>query len=82
MSKLKISEDWTSTIVGWFIILLIVFQLKPHWPSFSWPDADALINKVFTLDNVGHALIVFLLHVFHGIAGRVACREKMEDGCR
>ena len=59
MSKLKISEDWTSTIVGWFIILLVVFQLKPHWPSFSWPDADALMNKVFTLDNVGHALIVF-----------------------
>ena len=27
MSKLKISEDWTSTIVGWFIILLVVFQL-------------------------------------------------------
>lgn len=59
MSKLKISEDWTSTIVGWFIILLVVFQLKPHWPSFSWPDADALMNKIFTLDNVGHALIVF-----------------------
>ena len=59
MSKLKISEDWTSTIVGWFIILLVVFQLKPHWPSFSWLDADALMNKVFTLDNVGHALIVF-----------------------
>lgn len=59
MSKLKISEDWTSTIVGWFIIFLVVFQLKPHWPSFSWPDADALMNKIFTLDNVGHALIVF-----------------------
>ena len=42
MSKLKISEDWTSTIVGWFIILLVVFQLKPNWPSFSWLDADAL----------------------------------------
>ena len=24
MSKLKISEDWTSTIVGWFIILLVI----------------------------------------------------------
>ena len=47
MSKLKISEDWTSTIVGWFIIFLVVFQLKPHWPSFSWPDADALMNKIF-----------------------------------
>ena len=27
--------------------------------SSSSPDADALMNKVFTLDNVGHALIVF-----------------------
>jgi len=59
MKKLKISEDWTATIVGWFIILLIVFQLKPQWPSFSWPDAEVLVNKVFALDNVGHALIVF-----------------------
>ena len=59
MGKWKISEDWTSTGVGWLIILLVVFQLKPHWPSFSWADSEALMNKVFTLDNVGHALIVF-----------------------
>lgn len=60
MAKLKISEDWTSTFVGWLVILLVVFQLKPHWPSFSWADSEALMNRVFTLDNVGHALIVFV----------------------
>ena len=76
MSKLKISEDWTSTIVGWFIILLIVFQLKPHWPSFSWPDADALINKVFTLDNVGHALIVFCFMFFMALLAGCLAGKK------
>ena len=60
MAKFKISEDWTSTFVGWLVILLVVFQLKPHWPSFSWADSEALMNRVFTLDNVGHALIVFV----------------------
>ena len=60
MAKLKISEDWTSTFVGWLVILLVVCQLKPHWPSFSWADSEALMNRVFTLDNVGHALIVFV----------------------
>lgn len=59
MKKLRFSEDWTATIVGWFIILLIVFQMKPSWPSFNWRDADVLMNKVFAVDNIGHALIVF-----------------------
>lgn len=71
MRKLKISEDWTSTLVGWFIILLIVFQLKPQWPSFNWSDSDVLVNKVFALDNVGHACIVFgfmfLMTLFAGV---------------
>lgn len=59
MKGLKLTEDWTATIVGWFIIVLIVLQFKPAWPSFSWPDADILLNHVFALDNIGHALIVF-----------------------
>lgn len=59
MKRFKLSEDWTAVVVGWFIILLVVCQFKPKWPSFSWPDADQLLNKVFALDNVGHALIVF-----------------------
>lgn len=59
MKKLRFTEDWTATIVGWFIILIILCQFKPSWPSFSWPDADVLLNKVIALDNVGHALIVF-----------------------
>ena len=76
MSKCKISEDWTSAIVGWFIILLIIFQLKPQWPSFSWPDADVLINKVFALDNVGHALLVFgFMFIMALIAGRMNGRS-------
>lgn len=59
MKRLKFTEDWTATIIGWFIIVLIVLQFKPAWPSFSWPDADILLNHVFALDNLGHALIVF-----------------------
>ena len=78
MSKLKISEDWTSTIVGWFIILLVVFQLKPHWPSFSWPNADVLMNKVFTLDNVGHALIVFCFMFLMALIAGLLTGKKLK----
>lgn len=71
MKRVKFSEDWTATLVGWFVILLVVFQLKPAWPSFNWPDSDALINKVFALDNIGHAFIVFgfmfLMVLFAGL---------------
>lgn len=60
MRKLKLSEDWTATVVGWFIILLMVLPFKLTWPSFNWQDADVLINRVFALDNLGHAVIVFV----------------------
>ena len=59
MKRFKLTEDWTATVVGWLIILLIVCQFKPTWPSFAWPDAEILLNKVIALDNVGHSLIVF-----------------------
>lgn len=59
MKRWRLTEDWTAVVVGWFIIILVICQFKPTWPSFSWPDADGLLNKVFALDNVGHALIVF-----------------------
>lgn len=59
MKRFSLTEDWTATVVGWLIILLMVCQFKPAWPSFSWPDAEVLLNKVIALDNAGHALIVF-----------------------
>lgn len=73
MGKLKISEDWTSTWVGWLIILLVVLQLNPHWPSFSWANSEALFDKVFSLDNIGHTLIVFcFMFVMALVAGFLA----------
>ena len=49
MSKLKISEDWTSTIVGGFIILLVVFHLIPHaLIVFCFMFLMALIAGLFT----------------------------------
>lgn len=51
MKRFKLTEDWTATVVGWLIILLIVCQFKPTWPSFAWPDAEILLNKVIALDN-------------------------------
>lgn len=59
MKKLTLNEDWTATLIGLAVILLIVFQLKPHFPTFKWNNADVLINHVVSLDNLGHILIVF-----------------------
>ncbi|MDR1056853.1 MAG: YeiH family protein [Prevotellaceae bacterium] len=60
--KLKLSEDWSSTIMGGFIILLVilVYSIKQGmpWPSFSWTNTDELADRVFALDNLGHTLIV------------------------
>ena len=78
MAKLKISEDWTSTLVGWLVILLVVFQLKPHWPSFSWADSEALMNRVFTLDNVGHALIVFVFMFVMALLAGVLTGQRLK----
>lgn len=59
MKKLKLTEDWAATILGIVVILLVIFQMKPHWPTFKWDNADVLINHVFSFNNLGHTLIVF-----------------------
>lgn len=60
MKKIKLTEDWVATTLGLLVILLVIFQIKPHWPTFKWDNADVLINHVFSFDNLGHTLIVFL----------------------
>lgn len=77
MNKWKISEDWTASVTGWFIILLVVFQLNPNWPKFHWPDADALMTQVFSLDNVGHALLVFGFMLLMALLAGIMAGKKL-----
>ncbi len=62
--KIRVSEDWASTLTGGLIILLVILiyaiQIGVPWPSFSWSNTDELTDKVFALDNLGHSLIVFI----------------------
>lgn len=64
-AKLSIHEDWTSTILGIFIIIIAVtsfaiFKMEPRWPKFNWANADELVDKVFAFDNLWHTIVVFV----------------------
>lgn len=63
IKKLKLGEDWASTIMGLFIIALVVliYSIKVGfpWPTFSWSNPDELTDRVFALDNIWHTLAVF-----------------------
>ena len=61
--KFTLSEDWSSTVMGCFIILtaLLVYTLNISvpWPSFNWADTADLTGKVFTGSNLGYTLLIF-----------------------
>ena len=76
MKRMKLTEDWTATFMGWLIILLIVMQFKPIWPKFKWGDADMLWNKVFAMDNILHVAYVFVfMFVFVLLAGWISGKK-------
>ncbi len=60
--KLELGEDWASTILGCFLILIIILVHSFQgitFPSFSWSDTDQLIDKVYSTDNIIHTIIIF-----------------------
>ena len=81
--KLKLSEDWASTIMGGFIILLVVLiysiKLGVKWPTFSWGNADELVDKVFALDNLGHTIIVFLFSFIIVVIANTLSGKKLKE---
>jgi uncharacterized integral membrane protein (TIGR00698 family) len=56
-----IHEDWTVVILGFVIILLIVFGFLIPAPSLSWTNTDDLFTKVFTASNVGRIATQFTI---------------------
>ena len=63
--KFKLSEDWSSTIIGCFIILSVIavcfVKFEIPWPAFSWSNTNDLANKVLTFKNLGHTIVVFVI---------------------
>ena len=81
--RLKISEDWASTIMGCFIILLVILiytiKLGMQWPTFSWSNPDELVDRVFVLDNLGHTIIVFLFSFAVVIGAGLLSGKKVKE---
>lgn len=61
---INLGEDWSATLMGWVIILAVIFiysfNVGTFWPSFSWTSADELVSKVFAPGNLGQIMVVFV----------------------
>lgn len=79
MKRIKTTEDWTATILGWFIILLVALEFKPIWPKFKWGDIDTLWSKVFAMDNITHTIYVFAFMFILVIIAGVLSGKKIKS---
>ena len=82
--KFQLSEDWSSTLMGGFIILLVVlvysFKLiDVPWPSFNWTNSDELVDKIFAFDNLWHTIIVFLFSFAIVVITNMMAGKKWKD---
>jgi len=76
--KFNLSEDWSSTIMGCFIILLMLllytFNMSIKWPTFAWTSSSELFGKVFALANLGRTIVVL------AISFLIVCITNMMSG--
>jgi uncharacterized integral membrane protein (TIGR00698 family) len=81
--KFKLGEDWASTIMGCFIILLVIlvysFKIAVPWPSFNWSNTDDLVGRVFAFDNLGHTIVVFIISFALVIITKLMSGKKWKD---
>lgn len=66
MKKLKLTEDWTATIIGGFVILLGIILYASlgytvSWPTFKWSTGNELLSNVLTIKNFINIFIVFIV---------------------
>jgi len=82
-NKLKVSEDWASTIMGCFIIIVVLLiytlNLGIQWPAFSWNNPEELVNRVFIPDNLVHTILVFLFSFIVAIGAGVLSGKKIKE---
>ena len=86
MRKFKLTEDWTSTVLGIFIVFLVLglvsFSVIPKWPSFSWGSADKSLAGVFAFDNLGHTVIVFCFSLIIAMLADLLMGRSVKNSLR
>ena len=66
MKKLKLTEDWTATIIGGFVILLGIILYASlgytvSWPTFKWGTGNELLSNVLTIKLTFLLFLLFLM---------------------
>ncbi|MGM5630435.1 putative sulfate exporter family transporter [Apibacter raozihei] len=66
MKNLKLTEDWTATVIGGLLLIIsiILFSVNGYvlsWPSFKWNTLEELSGNVLTFKNLLTILLVFVV---------------------
>jgi uncharacterized integral membrane protein (TIGR00698 family) len=76
--KLKITEDWASVILGFFLITLLLSGFQFKAPTFGWESTTDLSSKVLTLQNLRSIATLFFISFFTLLAGAVFMKKNLQ----
>ncbi len=83
MHKLKLTEDWTSVVIGFLLILAIVAtsffpELPKFGPKEGWYGWSVLNTQVFTTGNTMRLMMTFVYFLFFAMLGSWLMGKNMK----
>ncbi len=63
------SEDWLAVGIGFLLLGLVLFGLRPELPQFAWKNGSELLQKVFVEANLAKSLLLGLGLLILAVAG-------------
>ncbi len=76
-NRYAISEDWIIVSLGFAIILLFVFGVNLHAPTYSWKDVDELVTKIFALENLLKIAVQFFVVYMFSVLGALFTNKSI-----
>ncbi len=71
------NEDWLAVLIGFLIIILVLFGLVPAMPAFKWANAGELTAKVLWGQNLQKMLIVYGYLLMLGLLSALLLGKNM-----
>lgn len=77
-SKLILTEDWAVVVLGFMIIFLFIAGVIFPAPAYSWSTAADLVEKIFSVSNLGRIATQFAVVFVFSILGALATGKPVK----
>jgi uncharacterized integral membrane protein (TIGR00698 family) len=79
VSRVTLTEDWVSVVLGFAIILVFLGGIIILAPSYSWKNFEELTGKVLTISNASRAFFQLVFVVAIGGLGAVLTGKPLRS---